>query len=350
MLPLYFVGAMVSLTSVIFSHINADIHHSSKEHLAKYAAWLDSYKAPKPENQEFCHNALKTGQGSSSQFGQDLFLFFNIFKFWPMENRKGFYIDSGTNDPVIISNSHFYDICLGWDGLCVEPEKIYHAGITEKRTCVLIKECISDSVKYVNMGHDGALSKVKGVVSEGDPDTVKCSPLKDMLLRHPKYNTTAGPYKAVDLWSLDVEGHEMTVLSTINFKDIEINTILTEEMWLSTRELDRKLNEVGFIFGYYFFCINAECCRYDKIFCANHYYYYLLLLTIYFILILLLTAYYAYPYYYRMDLTSSFSFKSMLCMSGEASPLRRIFGMVPPTMCYGSRRTSTERKGEKMEN
>ena len=56
-----------------------------------------------------------------SQFGQDLFTFFNYFKYWPMNGKKGFYVDSGANGAVMFSNTYFYDKCLGWTGLCVEP-------------------------------------------------------------------------------------------------------------------------------------------------------------------------------------------------------------------------------------
>jgi hypothetical protein len=64
---------------------------------------------------------LTTKQGSPSQFGQDLFLFFNIFKYWPQEKRRGFYVDSGANHAIQLSNTYFFDVCLGWydddDGL-----------------------------------------------------------------------------------------------------------------------------------------------------------------------------------------------------------------------------------------
>lgn len=86
----------------------------------KYAVWLKTYKAPRSSHQEYCTDILNGRLQSEGQFQQDLFLFFNIFKYWPMQGLKGFYVDSGANDAVSISNSYFFDVCLGWDGLCVE--------------------------------------------------------------------------------------------------------------------------------------------------------------------------------------------------------------------------------------
>ena len=86
----------------------------------KYTAWLKTYKAPRSSHQNYCTDILHGRRKSEAQFQQDLFLFNNIFKYWPMEGKKGFYVDSGANDAVLISNSYFFDVCLGWDGLCVE--------------------------------------------------------------------------------------------------------------------------------------------------------------------------------------------------------------------------------------
>lgn len=43
-----------------------------------------------------------------------------------MTGRKGFYVEAGANDPLYLSTSLFFDKCLGWDGLCVEPNEKFH--------------------------------------------------------------------------------------------------------------------------------------------------------------------------------------------------------------------------------
>ena len=99
-------------------HVTPDEIDRSNE--VKYAEWLKTYKAPLSSHQGYCTDILNGRRNSEGQFQQDLFLFNNIFKYWPMQGKKGFYVDSGANDAVSISNSYFFDACLGWDGLCVE--------------------------------------------------------------------------------------------------------------------------------------------------------------------------------------------------------------------------------------
>ena len=68
----------------------------------------------------------------------------NYFAPLTLHGRKGFYVDSGANDYKSLSNTYFFDKCLGWSGLCIEPHEPYHRGLLENRSCTLVPECISD--------------------------------------------------------------------------------------------------------------------------------------------------------------------------------------------------------------
>jgi hypothetical protein len=94
-----------------------------------YQEWLSHFQAADSSLQDYCLSVLI----NSTRFGdkggevnQDIFMFRNVFKYWPMQGRKGFFVESGANDPLISSNSFFFEKCLGWDGLCVEPQPEYH--------------------------------------------------------------------------------------------------------------------------------------------------------------------------------------------------------------------------------
>jgi len=39
---------------------------------------------------------------------------------------QGTYLDIGSNHPLQRSNTYFFDKCLGWRGVCVEPNTKYH--------------------------------------------------------------------------------------------------------------------------------------------------------------------------------------------------------------------------------
>jgi hypothetical protein len=94
-----------------------------------YESWLSGFKAADPAYQDYCMAVLvnsTTFKDKGGQASQDIFLFRNLFKFWPQEGRKGFYVEAGANDPLYLSNTLFFDKCLGWDGLCVEPQAQFH--------------------------------------------------------------------------------------------------------------------------------------------------------------------------------------------------------------------------------
>lgn len=204
-------------------------HHTN---FIKFEKWLESFSAKDVRFQDFCVNALRTNVGSS-QFSQDMWLFNNIFKNYVLQKKKGFYVDSGANDWREFSNTFFFDVCLGWDGLCIEPAKEYHASLKEFRSCTLITDCISDRKHEMSFVSSGAGSHVV------DGNGISCNTLASML----------GNRSKVDLWSLDVEKHELEVLKTIDFEQIEISVLLVEDFWLPVGHLDVLLlnGQSGFL-------------------------------------------------------------------------------------------------------
>jgi hypothetical protein len=195
---------------------------------AEYAVWVKSYTAPNPRHQDFCMKFLTQQGDGNGQFVQDIFVFHNLFKYWPMQGRKGFYVDSGINDAVVHSNTYFFDVCLGWAGLCVEPNEIYHHGIKTERTCTLIPECISNQETTVLFEKNSGAGKVLGAGG-----STQCTTLERMLKRSVNPNQ-----KVVDFWSLDVEGHEITILSSVDFKRTQVLALLVEDFWINSRDLN----------------------------------------------------------------------------------------------------------------
>merc|ERR1719199_1276931 len=51
----------------------------------------------------------------------------------------------------------------------------------------------------------------------------------------------------VDFWSLDIEGFEMNVLSSVPWDRISFSTIVIEDVHLNTRELDMFMSMSGFM-------------------------------------------------------------------------------------------------------
>ena len=217
-------------------------YNDSSENILLYEQWFKTFQAANPAFQTYCLDALQTGH-ASSQFSQDMWLFHNIFKKYALANRTGFYVDSGANHWRDMSNTFFYDVCLGWKGLCIEPSPQYHDGLLQHRSCHLVPTCIAASTSYVHLSGEGAGTHV---VQDSGTNSLQCLSLETMLGQ--KIKNDKGKYE-VDLWSLDVEGYELNVLSGLNFSNVNISVLLVKDFWISQRQLDEiLLNHVPTIF------------------------------------------------------------------------------------------------------
>ena len=98
-----------------------------------------------------------------------------------LRGLRGFYVDSGANEPFYASNTWFYDKCLGWAGLCVEPNEKYGQPLRVQRSCSVVQECVSDRDGIVRkMSRLGPYSRIGGRTAVVN---VTCNTLKTMLLR-----------------------------------------------------------------------------------------------------------------------------------------------------------------------
>jgi hypothetical protein len=206
------------------SNIHFNVQNTDIIKKYEWINWEQNFQASNPEYQDFCTNALKTLKGTS-QYAQDMWLFQNIFKTDPLKKRM--YVDSGTNDYRDISNTFFFDVCLGWEGICIEPHTKYHENILKHRSCKLVKKCLSDQPSEVGF----LLSDASSAIDVNDENKIRCTDLKEIL------NGTS----TIDLWSLDVEGHEINILKAINFSEIKVGVILVEDFWLPHDKLDELL-------------------------------------------------------------------------------------------------------------
>lgn len=74
-----------------------------------------------------------------SQFRQDWILYHNFFN---ATRRGGRYVDVGASHWMKLSNTVFFDKCLGWEGVCVEPNPRHAAGLRRHRSCMVFEECV----------------------------------------------------------------------------------------------------------------------------------------------------------------------------------------------------------------
>lgn len=148
--------------------------------------------------------------------------------------KDGFYVDVGCFHPVIVSNTlHLYR--SGWRGINIDADQ-YKIDIFEKsrprdtNICVAISDTEGEAEFFFQSGESyGSMSGL--VQSEAErrakvlgrtllSRTVRTKPLAAIL-------ESEGVTK-IDYLSIDVEGAEEAVLSTVRFDSVEIDLIAVE--------------------------------------------------------------------------------------------------------------------------
>lgn len=149
------------------------------------------------------------------------------------------FIDIGANDGISGSNTFLFAL-KGAKGLCFEPiptiffDLKYLYWINKKVQC--INEGISDREQIFQMRSQGILSSIietedpnhkgilkqEGLFDENAPIlNISCRPLNYWLSINQEFSNT-------DLISIDVEGHELSVLQGIDFSQVRSKCLVIE--------------------------------------------------------------------------------------------------------------------------
>ena len=118
-------------------------------------------RAPEFQQDPECRRFLESPtflKTFNSQYGQDAHVFYNYFAQRGPEYR-GFYVDLAAAYPKRISNTFFFDKCLGWSGLCIEGSPVRAESLRRERSCVVEELAITDD------------DNAKVSVHEDDPNT-----------------------------------------------------------------------------------------------------------------------------------------------------------------------------------
>jgi FkbM family methyltransferase len=138
------------------------------------------------------------------------------------------------------SNSRFYDVCLGWKGLLVEPHPKNYERTVQLRPNAhhlnVAPSCMGNATGTVSFPEHMYTSAQ--VNETGSTLEIHCGPLQHYLdslsIHH------------IDFWSLDVEGEELHVLQTVDFEKTQIDVIIAESdnRLRHTPEFQQKVKDV----------------------------------------------------------------------------------------------------------
>ena len=164
----------------------------------------------------------------TSQFGEDK----KIIKLFD-KNKKGTYVDVGCFHPTRQNNTYLM-YKLGWSGvnidlnpLTIELFKV--ARPNDINICAAVSN--SNGVKNLFFDHD--LSSLNTISKNHTLYIEKAFGKKDLKKKKIKTTTLDNLLKKekiskIDFMNIDIEGHELEVLKTFNFKHFDIRVICIE--------------------------------------------------------------------------------------------------------------------------
>ena len=164
----------------------------------------------------------------ASQFGEDK----KIIKLFD-KNKKGTYVDVGCFHPTRQNNTYLM-YKLGWGGVNIDlnPLTIELFKVARPND-INICAAVSNSNEVKNLFFDHDLSSLNTISKNHTLYIEKAFGTKDLKKKKIKTTTLSNLLKKekiskIDFMNIDIEGHELEVLKTFNFKHFDIRVICIE--------------------------------------------------------------------------------------------------------------------------
>lgn len=175
---------------------------------------------------------------SFAQGGEDINVLYMLD-----DKRDGFYLDIGSNDPIESSNT-FKLYLVGWHGILVDgnPMLIDKAKkIRKMDTCVhaLVSEEKTKMDFYISDAHlYSSIDASHASLGTDDRKVQKVQLDTQTLDEIIEKNLPVG--QIIDLLSIDVEGHDFSVLKSISLQKYRPRVIVIEDLHHSHATLDQN--------------------------------------------------------------------------------------------------------------
>lgn len=172
------------------------------------------------------------GKRSYSQSGEDIIVDAEIGR-----KRKGFYIDIGAFHPKVFSNSYmFYK--RGWNGVCVEPNPQMKLPFKVVRSRDTFLNCgVSALVENKTLDYfvfDEPATNTFSAKQASNNQRLGRKLIKKISLPVVSIGEILGKYvpkgKHVDFLSIDIEGMDLAILKSIDWKKFKPGVVICEEL------------------------------------------------------------------------------------------------------------------------
>lgn len=177
-----------------------------------------------------------------SQCRQDEFLNTVVFN----HKKNGFFIDIGAHDGQTYSNSLFFESINNWNGICVEPNPTVFAKLNAFRKSTNLNVCIGASNKSIKFTQiEGYAEMLSGISENYDARHIQRID-RDIANKGGKRNEidvemiTLNSIESlktqpIDFISIDTEGNEFDIVSSMNFDALEVKAIVIENNYKDDR-------------------------------------------------------------------------------------------------------------------
>lgn len=197
---------------------------------------LNSYQRSANNEDKFIYESLfrVSNMTMSKNDSKDNDLVSTVSSSSPRPAPAGTFVEIGAFNGMQESNTRFFEICLGWEGLLVEGQPRNYHGVLRDRplahkmsfapSCDAEYEKVNKTIQFSNypMTNSGLKGHAKTYDAKPMID-VACGPFSPVL---EDIFTHAGNH--INLFSLDVEGSEKLVLDTIDFSKVKVDVFMIE--------------------------------------------------------------------------------------------------------------------------
>jgi FkbM family methyltransferase len=183
-----------------------------------------------------------------SQLGQDLFVLETL-----KQKKNGFFIEIGAGNGKYLSNTYLLEREYDWDGILVEPNKSSFKDCTNLRHCKVINKLILNSKMATVLFHEkriGEFSFSEGYGNNNSNDVIDSYEIE--AIRFEEIFRDFSSIPDIDFLSIDTEGSEVEILSSIDFSKYRPNIICIEHNYVKTNRVYIKnfLKSNGYIIVY----------------------------------------------------------------------------------------------------
>ena len=197
--------------------------------------------APHQTREQWCKAILASpheNRWHAGQFVQDHVLWASVFGMEQDFVRRTF-VDLASNEWKSLSNTFFFEACLGWSGVCIEPDPDLAQDLRDHRQCSVVQTCITERAREVvfsSSSHRGKSDRgtahiETATTKHANDVSMKCLSLGDVIAQQREVLKQSGGSGSVhiDFLSLDIEGFEAGALRGVDWNATQIDVVLVED-------------------------------------------------------------------------------------------------------------------------